>query len=137
MTRPLPAPDADSKPYWDAARQHKLMMPRCRGCGYLSFPPGHFCRRCRSGDLDWTEVAGRGKVYTFSVMHDTLVRGLDPPYVLAQVELDVQPGLRMVCNIIECSPRDVHIGMPVDVTFQDVSEDVTLPQFRPVGAPRA
>ena len=132
VTRPLPLPDIDSKPYWDAALRHRLMMPRCRACGFLSFPPHHFCRRCTSGDLEWAEVDGRGTVYTYSIMHDTLVRGLDPPYVLAQVELDAQPGLRMVCNILECDPRDVRIGMPVEITFQDVTEDVTLPQFRPV-----
>ena len=130
-TRPLPAPDLDSRPYWEAARQHKLMIQKCATCGHYSFPPHHYCRRCRSHELEWTEVSGRGTVYTFSIMHDNLVRGLDPPFVLAQVELEEQPGLRMIANIKKIDPKAVRIGMPVELFFEDVSEDISLPQFKP------
>ena len=131
QTRPLPAPDLDSKPYWDAARQHKLMMQKCRSCGHISFPPHHYCRGCRGSDLEWTEVSGKGTVYTFSIMHDNLVRGLDPPFVLAQVELEEQSGLRLIANIQEVDPKAVRIGMPVRLIFEDVSADISLPQFVP------
>lgn len=118
-------------PYWEAAKQHKLMMQKCAECGHIAFPPGHFCRRCRSAQFNWVEVSGRGTVYTFAVMRDTLISGLEPPYVVAQIELDDQPGLRMIANVLDCPAEAVHIGMPVQVTFQDVTDDITLPQFKP------
>ncbi len=129
--RPLPVPDLDSEPYWKAAREHKLMLPRCRDCGHIEFPPRHYCRNCKSLNLQWTEMSGRGTVYTFSIMRDTLVRGLDPPYVVARVELDEQPGLQLVSNIVGIPVDQVRIGMPVEVTFEDVTDDISLPQFKP------
>jgi uncharacterized OB-fold protein len=76
-------------------------------------------------------LSGKGTVYTFSIMRDTFMRGFDPPYVIAQVELEEQPGLRLTCNILDCPIGDVRIGMPVEVTFEERPEGVTLPQFRP------
>ncbi len=130
-SRPLPVPDSDSEPYWQAAHEHRLEIPRCLDCGHYEFPPRHYCRNCRSLNLEWTEVSGRGTVYTFSTMRETLVRGLEPPYVVARVELVEQPGLQLVSNILECPLEDVRIGMPVEVTFEDVTDEITLPQFRP------
>ena len=129
--RPLPVPDLDSTPYWEAAHQHRLVLPRCRGCGRFNFPPQpYLCPHCGAEDLAWTALSGRGTVYTFSVMHDSLVRGLPPPYVVASVELEEQPGLRVVANIPGCSVGEVFIGMPVEVTFEDVDAEISLPQFR-------
>ena len=70
-------------------------------------------------------------MYTFSTMHDNFIRGYAPPYVVAQVELEEQPGLRLNSNILECDVKDVHIGMPVEVTFEERTDEVTLPQFQP------
>ena len=129
--KPLPLPDQDGKPYWELLKQHKFSMQRCNDCGHYRFPPRHVCPNCSSFEAEWTEVSGRGSIHTFSIMHDNLVRGLDPPFVLAQVELDDQPGLRLICNIKDIDPKAVRIGMPVEVFFEDVTPEVTLPQFRP------
>lgn len=130
-TRPLPFPDQESRPYWEAAREHRLSVPRCNQCGSFFFPPRPRCPGCMSKDVAWVDLSGRGTVYTYCVNHDTLVPGIDPPYVVAVVELEEQPGLRVVTNIVDAAPKDVRIGLPVTVTFQDVNGTVTLPQFRP------
>ena len=131
QAKPLPQPDLDSQPYWEAARQHKLMLPRCQRCGHTSFPPRPRCPRCLSQDLAWTELSGRGVVHSFCVMHDDLIQGFQPPYVIAHVELEEQAGLLLTSNILDCPTDQVRIGMLVEVTFEEVTEEVSLPQFRP------
>jgi uncharacterized protein len=132
--RPLPLPDWDTQPYWDAARGHRLEMPRCADCGRFCFPPRARCPSCLSTDLQWTELTGRGSVYSFTIVCVPMLRGFEPPYAVAQIELDDQPGLRMIANIVECDPNDIRIGMPVALAFEDVAEDCALPQFRPADA---
>jgi uncharacterized protein len=131
-TRAVPAEDDDTRPYWEAAHDHRLELQRCAGCGRLQFPPRPRCPGCLSTDLTWTEVSGRGHVYSFTIVYAPVVRGLEPPYAVAQVELDDQPGLCLVANIVNCDPEAVRVGMPVQVIFEDVDENCTLPQFTPV-----
>ena len=76
-------------------------------------------------------MSGNGTVRTFTIMRDTFMKGFDPPYVVAEVELEEQAGLVLLTNIVECDIADVHIGQPVEVTFEDRSDSVTVPQFRP------
>ena len=130
-TRVVPQPDLETAPYWEAAREHRLELPRCSGCSSFVFPPRPACPACNSDSMAWTEVSGRGAVYTFAVMHDKMVAGFDPPYVVAQVELEEQSSIRLQTNILDCEPSDVYIGMPVEVTFEDRAEGVSIPQFRP------
>ena len=129
--RPIPQPDLESAPYWEAAKSHKFLMPKCTACGNRFFPPRHFCPKCLSERVEWSAVSGKGTVYTYCVMHDTFVPGIKPPLAVAQIELNDQPGLRITANILECRPEDVRIGMPVEVTFEQVGPGVVLPQFRP------
>lgn len=129
--RPLPFPDEDSRPYWEAARTHEFKLPKCQQCGHIAFPPRSVCPRCLSTSVDWAQLKGTGTIYTYCVMHDTFIRGMDPPFVVAEVELDDQPGLRVTSNILDCPVTDVRIGMPVEITFEDVTDQVSLPQFRP------
>jgi len=121
-----------SGPFWEAARQHRLVLQRCDGCGTYQFPPLPVCRTCHATDVAWVDVSGRGTVFTFTVMHDTLIPGLEPPYVVALVAPEEAPAMRITTNILECPVAAVRIGMPVEVCFQEVGE-VTLPQFRPRG----
>jgi uncharacterized OB-fold protein len=81
--------------------------------------------------MAWTEMSGRGTVHSFCVMHDDLIQGFEPPYVIAHVELEEQAGLLLTSNILDCPPVQVRIGMAVEVAFEGVTEEVTLPQFRP------
>jgi uncharacterized OB-fold protein len=128
--RPAPLPDGESAPYWAAAKAHKLELPHCATCGRYVFPPRALCPVCLVPP-GWSEVSGRGTVYTFTIMRDSFMKGFEPPYVVAEVELEEQPGLRLVTNIVGCDVGDVHIGQPVEVTFEDRSDTVTVPQFRP------
>jgi uncharacterized OB-fold protein len=134
--RPIPQPDHLTAPYWDAARRHELHIQHCRACGAYQHPPEATCRGCQGGEFEWVKLSGRGKVYTFVIDHRLMVPGFNEPYVVAQVtpaETD-DNMVRLTANIRGCDIHEVYVGMPVEVFFEDVTEDVTLPQFRPVSA---
>lgn len=132
-TRPLPNLDrAETKPYWEAARRHELVIQRCRDCQGWIWYPQTVCPSCNSWDLGWERVSGNGTIYSFVVVR----HGLHPwfatrlPFVSALVELEEAPHVRLTAEIIECPPEAVFVGMNVEVCFEDVDDKVTLPQFR-------
>lgn len=130
--RPVPSADLDSHAYWAAAKAHQLQLPWCERCNKVTFPQlSDRCPRCRSQEIVMKDVAGKGRVHTFTIMRYRFVRGYAPPYVIAQVELDAAPGVRITCNIVDADIDAVSIGMPVTVTFEDRNDGVSLPQFRP------
>jgi hypothetical protein len=131
VSKPLPFADIDTAPYWEAAREHRLIAQRCGDCGTLLFPPKPRCPACLTSELTWTDLSGTGTVYSFCVMHMSLIPGYEPPYVVAQIELDDQPGLRITTNVVDCAVDAVRIGLPVAVTFEERTPETTLPQFRP------
>lgn len=133
-TKPLPIRDADTTPFWEGCRQHELRVQRCLGCDSLRWPPRGLCPRCHSWDFAWARLDGRGTVSTFVVVHRATSQAFaaDVPYVIAQVNLDGTDGhVRLISNVVGCSWEDVHVGMPVQVLFDDVTPEVTLPRFRP------
>lgn len=127
-----PIPNDKTRFYWDAAREGRLLVQRCAGCGDFQYPPEVGCSNCGSDRLEATEVAGRGSVYTFTVVR----QAFDPafasqlPFVIALIELEDAPGMRMLTNIVDTDPASVRVGLPVEVTFEDHGE-WALPQFRP------
>jgi uncharacterized OB-fold protein len=121
----------ETAPYWAAAKAHELKVQRCAACRRYVFPPKPRCPACLADQLEWTKMSGRGTVFSFVIMRETFIKGFEPPYVVATVELEEQPGLTIVTNILDCAVEDVHIGQPVEVTFDDRSSEVTIPQFRP------
>jgi uncharacterized OB-fold protein len=137
--RPRPAPDATTAFYWEAASRGRLVLQRCRSCGKLQFPPDVCCVHCQAEDFDHAEVSGRGTIFSFAVVDRPLHAGFVDalPYVVALVELDDQPGLRVLTNIVDV-PAGVGLecGMHVEVAFEDRG-GVVLPQFRPAGRPEA
>jgi uncharacterized OB-fold protein len=128
--RPAPFPDGESAPYWEAAKAHRFELQHCAACAQWIFPPRALCPSCWTEPV-WKQPSGRGTVYTFTIMRDSFMKGFPPPYVVAEIELEEQAGLRLVTNIVGCDADDVRIGMPVEVTFEDRSQAVTVPQFRP------
>jgi uncharacterized OB-fold protein len=132
--KPVPRPAPESLPYWQAARGHRLELPRCNACGKFWFPPSQCCPHCLAADFAWTPVSGKGKVFSFvtfhRVYHPAFAR--DVPYVVALVELEEGP--RMLTNIVGVAPEKVACEMPVKVVFDDVAEDVAVPKFTPVNA---
>ncbi|HUI25156.1 MAG TPA: Zn-ribbon domain-containing OB-fold protein [Candidatus Kryptonia bacterium] len=131
--RPLPQPDRETSFYWEAARNHELAILRCGQCGRFVHYPRSECPACAHAPLQPTVVSGKGTIHSFTVTHYVSAPGFehDVPFVVALVELDEQPGLRLITNLRECTPAEARIGMPVEVVFEDVTDTVTLPQFRP------
>jgi uncharacterized OB-fold protein len=129
---PIPEPDEVTKPYWDAARHHQLVVAKCASCHTFRHPPTPDCSACGGTNINWTPLSGDGHVYSFIIDRRLMVPGFDEPYVLATVIPDEAPSdaLRIVANIKECDIAAVYIGMPVEVFFEERG-GVTLPQFRP------
>jgi len=132
--KPLPEFRPETKPYWEATKNHELKLPRSKTNNKFFFYPRAISPYDdMSQDIEWADASGRGKVWTYSIhnMGPTKAYKGDPPYVVALVELD--EGVKMMTNIVDCDPQDVKIGMEVEVVFDDITEDVTLPKFKPVG----
>jgi len=129
--KPLPRVDEESRGYWEALARHELYVQRCRACGTTRFYPRALCPACLAGETAWVRASGRGTVYSFTVTHQNQAPGFreELPYVLAIVELE--EGVKLMTNIVGCPPDRVRIGMSVEVVFEDVAPEVTLPKFRP------
>jgi uncharacterized OB-fold protein len=130
--KPVPAPDEYSAAYWRGADEGKLVLPRCAN-GHLSYPPGPACPHCGSFELTPVEVAGDGTIYSFTLVRQSAdpVFAADLPYVVALVELDAQPGLRLLTNVVTADPEALDIGTRVEVCFEPRG-DRAVTQFRPV-----
>jgi uncharacterized OB-fold protein len=132
--KPLPRIDEESKGFWEACQRHELYVQQCGACGVRRYYPRALCPACLSDDTTWALSSGKGTVYTYTVTYQNQSPGFrdELPYVLAYVELE--EGVRMLTNIVGCAPEAVRVGMLVEVSFDDVTPDVTLPKFRPVSA---
>lgn len=134
--RPVPAPDEVSRFYWEAAAGHRLALQRCRACHQMQYPPEICCVHCQTQEFEIIETSGRGVIYSYSVVERPLHAGFVDalPYIVAFVELDDQPGLRILTNLVDVpTGTSLSCGLPVEVTFEERGS-VTLPQFRLRGA---
>jgi uncharacterized protein len=131
--RPVPVPDESSAPYWAAAARHALALARCARCGSFAIPPGQACPHCGSTDPEyaWQEASGRGTVRSWTVIRQSFLPGFDAdlPFLLVDVELAEQPGLRMIGRLLDGPRAPVTIGAPVAVAFEDLGGDVSVPAF--------
>ncbi|HXG18022.1 MAG TPA: Zn-ribbon domain-containing OB-fold protein [Methylomirabilota bacterium] len=129
--KPLPAITTLNGPYWDGLKRHELTMPKCNDCGKLWYPPSPFCPECWSRNFTWQRLSGRGKVNSWVVFHQAYFSSYkdDVPYNVAEVELEEGP--RLLTNLVDVANEDISIGMPVEIVFDDVTDDVTLAKFRP------
>jgi uncharacterized OB-fold protein len=120
----------DAQPFWDGAKQHKLLLKKCRGCAHVHFPPRHLCPRCWSDALNWIEASGGGRIYSHTVVRraPTAAFAARAPYALALITLEEGP--RFVANIAYDSTRPLAIDDLVHVYFEDAADGTTLPQFR-------
>ncbi|HLW71560.1 MAG TPA: OB-fold domain-containing protein [Candidatus Binataceae bacterium] len=129
--KPVPLADELSAPFWAAAREGRLVVQRCV-CGYYNHPPRQVCDQCLSQELKFVPVSGRGKIYSFTIMHQRDVAGFESeaPFLNLVVELDAQPMLLMVANLPAAERDRVRIGAPVEVQFEDRGGGAVIPQFR-------
>lgn len=132
VSKPVPVVNTWAKPFWDAAKEERLIIQKCQDCGEHIFYPRIACINCSSDNLDWIECSGKGTVYTYTVVEANAPTAFmqDLPYVVAVVILE--EGVRMLSNIIDCDPYAVECDMPVQVTFEKLNEDYTLPKFTPL-----
>lgn len=130
--RPLPQPDDEDRPFWEAARRHELVLPHCPACGHTWFPPYAACPSCLSPDREWRPVSGRGRIDGYTIFDKPYLKAFadDVPYNVALVLLDEGP--RMYSTVVGVTEQDLEVGMEVEVVFDDVTPEMTLPRFRPV-----
>ena len=131
-TLPVPIADDVSAPFFRGAQERKLMLLRCPQCGAWRLPGRDRCVDCWSTEEAWAEASGRGKLYTFGIMHQKYHPAFADvvPYNYAIVELDEGP--RLVTNIVDCPNEALRVDMPVEAVYDDVSEETTLVRFRPI-----
>ena len=127
----LPHPDLETRPFWDAAREGKLLIKHCNACKEHHFYPRPFCPKCWSDDVEWVAASGQATLYTWSVVHRN---DLPPfpdrvPYVAAVV--DLAEGPRMMTNVVDCEFDELTVDMALEAVFHPTSDDVTIVQFRP------
>jgi len=132
--KPLPEITPAMRPFWDAAHRHELVVQRCESCGTHRFPARDICSRCLSRAAEWVRVSGRGSVFSWAVMHQVYHPGFasEVPYAVVVIALD--EGARLVSNLIGCPPEEIRADLPVEVVFEDVTPEVTLPKFRPAAS---
>lgn len=129
--RLLPRVTPQTEPFWTGGQDGALRFQRCADCGYWLHPPSPICPECLGKHLITAEASGAATLHTFTVNHQAWYPGLDPPYVVAIVDLPEQDGLRLTTNLVDCAVDDVEIGMALEVVFEQY-DDVWLPFFRPV-----
>ena len=129
--KPLPFIEPDTRVFWEGLRRRDFYLPRCNDCQNYHWYPRSICPYCQSQNLTWIRASGKGTVHTFTVTRQNTARGFreNLPYVLAIIELE--EGVQVMSNIVGCEPGDVKIGLPVMVTFEDATPEVTLYKFRP------
>lgn len=130
--KPLPRPNRLSQPYWDAARKHELLIVSCKSCGHKWLPPSDLCPKCLSRDIEWVKASGRGKVWSWVIFWQRYFAAFaeDIPYNVVYVELDEGP--RLMTNLVDADPAAIVCDMAVEVVFDDVTPEITLPKFRPI-----
>jgi uncharacterized protein len=137
---PLPETDwAPTAPFWAAAADHRLSMPRCDACGRLVWYPADTCARCGGGDHSWVDLSGRGTLFAWVVVHQVFLPQYEPPYVTALVAVDEDPAARLATRLVDVDPLapGLTIDQPVEVAFgplqfPGIDGQVTAPFWRPI-----
>ncbi len=129
--KPMPPIHPWTEPFWQGAREGKLLLQQCSHCGRHIFYPRLSCPFCLSDQLKWIESSGQGTIYSFSVVQNNAPSAFlnDMPFVIAVVRL--AEGVQMMTNIVGCEPSEVRCDMPVQVVFEKLNDEITLPKFRP------
>jgi hypothetical protein len=128
----LPQIDADSAPFWEAAREGRLLIMHCRTCDSPYFYPRRYCPHCWSDETEWREASGNGTLYSYSIVRQNPVPPFRDwcPYAVVLVDLD--EGVRMMANWDRALPlEDLSCGLPVCITFERINDEISLPRVKP------
>ncbi len=128
----FPTPTPETAPYWEGCRNHELLIQRCTECGEHQFYPRLLCGHCMSREIEWVRAGGRGKVVSYTVMNRPVSEAYagENDGTLALIQLDEGPT--MMSNLVDCEAGQLGIGMVVEVVFEDWSDEISIPKFRPV-----
>ena len=133
--KPIPVPTPETQFFWDKCKEHELWLQRCQACRHVFFYPRLHCPQCLSDEVPGFRASGKGTLWTYMINHRA-VPGFedDAPYAIAIVQLEEGP--RMMSNIvgIENTPENLVLDMPLEVVFEDATEEISIPKFRPAGA---
>ncbi len=129
--KPLPAISLLNKPYWEGLSKRELRLQKCDGCGKVWYPPSPLCPWCWSRSFTWTLTSGRGRVTSWVVFHHSYFSSFEAevPYNVAEVELEEGP--RLLTNLVGVRNDAIHAGMPVEIVFEAVTDEITLAKFKP------
>jgi len=128
---PVPRKYLDFEGFWTGADQGKLVLQKCADCGEWRHIPKPMCPKCHSVEKEWVPVSGKGVVYSWVTYHESPHPAFKTPYSVVLVELE--EGMRIVSNLVDVTPDEIEIGMPVEVTFDKITEEVALPKFKKTG----
>ena len=131
---PLPVPSLDNQEFFDRCREHQLVLRQCRACHLFSHPPRPNCPDCGSDNLEWVKSEGKGTVYTFTITRQPVSRAFQGRIPWAVVEVELEEGVRMISNLVDFDPEAIEIGIAVEVVFEEVDEEITLPKFKVVAS---
>ena len=131
--KPIPVPQGESDEYWNKAKEGELWLRNCNSCGNPYFYPRDISPCCFSKDTSWIKASGKASLYTYAIVHRAPHPGFaqDAPFVVAIVELEEGPHMPTNIVIDDPTPENLQIGMPLEVTFVDISEKIALPKFKP------
>jgi hypothetical protein len=126
-------PDVHTEEFWAGCARRELRFQRCTSCGRLRHPPRPGCPHCGAPNADWQAVAGRGRIFSYTVVHHPAFPSLAErvPYNVVTVEFDDAPGVRLVSNVLEVGRDALRIDMAVDLVWDEPAPGVVLPRFRP------
>jgi uncharacterized OB-fold protein len=126
----LPSPRPGTIAFWEGCKRHQLLLQRCTKCGTHQFYPRVICSTCSAGSPEWVESSGNGTVLSWTIVRHPVSEAYadDIPYVIALIKL--QEGPTMMSSIIDCDPESVQSGMRVEVSFQDWTDEISMPMFR-------
>ncbi|QPQ35744.1 MULTISPECIES: Zn-ribbon domain-containing OB-fold protein [unclassified Lysinibacillus] len=131
--KPIPLKTQDNQPYWDAADRHELVLQKCETCNSYNHPPGPACSKCGATELSWESQGSdiTGTIYSYVVSYRPFLPGFqdDLPTIIVVVQLDKLNEVKIIGNVLACPPEEIKIGMPVKMTWQDITEDRALPQW--------
>lgn len=126
-----PLVDNENRGYWEAAKKHELRIQKCQNCGLRVHPPRPMCPRCLSTEKEWALSSGRGIIYSWVnfVYDKSAYPGIKVPYAVVIVEMEDE-GIRILTNVVDMTPDDIYIGMPVQAVFDDIDDELTLVKFK-------
>lgn len=129
--KPLPPLTNLNRPYWDGLRERQLRMQQCSGCRLIWYPPSPLCPNCWSTQIEWVPLSGRGTVNSWVVFHQAYLKGFDGEVPFNVAEVTLAEGPRLMTNLVGVANDEIEIGMPVEIVFDPVTDEITLAKFQP------